>query len=71
MTVCESCKDLTDGLGPYCMDCEKEVRELAYGINRQCEDCGGYEMDDGTCDLCYCYDVDDSPPTNSEQGAEK
>lgn len=26
-------------------------------INRQCPECGGYEMDDGTSDLCYCYEV--------------
>lgn len=23
-------------------------------INRQCPECGGYELDDGTCDICYC-----------------
>ena len=23
-------------------------------INRECEECGGYELDDGTSDVCYC-----------------
>lgn len=56
MTVCESCKQLTDGLGPYCMDCKREIETLERGVNRRCQDCGGYEFDDGTCDLCYCDD---------------
>jgi len=57
MTVCESCKDLTDGLGPYCMDCRREIE--SYVINRQCQHCGGYEFDDGVSDLCYCFDEEE------------
>lgn len=54
MTVCNHCKELTDGLGPLCMNCRHDVECLERGINRQCQQCGGYEFDDGTCDLCYC-----------------
>lgn len=61
MTVCESCKQLTEGLGKYCMSCKEELEKMVaiYGPNRQCQECGGYEYDDGTCDLCYCYDEED------------
>lgn len=23
-------------------------------INRECQQCGGYELDDGTSEICYC-----------------
>lgn len=28
-------------------------------INRQCQECLGYLMDDGVSDLCFCDDWDD------------
>lgn len=56
MTVCMHCKQLTDGLGPLCISCRTDVETLERGINRQCQQCGGYEYDDGTCELCYCDD---------------
>lgn len=28
MIVCEACKQLCDGLGPYCWDCREEIEEL-------------------------------------------
>ncbi|MDX9730217.1 MAG: hypothetical protein RBT63_00465 [Bdellovibrionales bacterium] len=28
-------------------------------VNRQCQICGGYELNDGTSELCYC-DVDEN-----------
>lgn len=56
MTVCDICQHLTEGLGPYCMDCKREIEQLEIGVNPQCQKCGGYEYDDGTCELCYCYE---------------
>lgn len=29
-------------------------------MNRQCEECGGYELDDGTCEVCGCDFEDES-----------
>lgn len=26
-------------------------------MNRQCQECGGYELDDGTSELCDCEEV--------------
>lgn len=31
-------------------------------INRQCEECGGYELDNGVDDLCYCEEEDELDP---------
>lgn len=59
MTVCDSCKELCEGLGPYCIICRDEIEMIERGINRQCQDCGGFEFDDGTCELCYCDQNDD------------
>ena len=28
MTVCEMCKELCDGLGPYCADCKRDFEEF-------------------------------------------
>lgn len=28
-------------------------------MNRQCQECGGYELDDGTSELCYCSEEED------------
>ena len=28
-------------------------------INRKCPDCGGYDLDNGVDDLCYCDDEDE------------
>jgi predicted amidophosphoribosyltransferase len=27
MTICDCCKQLCDGLGPYCPECEEEIEE--------------------------------------------
>lgn len=42
-------------------------------INRQCQECGGYEMDDGTSDICCCYEVveDDVDQLRAELAAAK
>jgi hypothetical protein len=28
MTVCEACRLLCDGLGPYCFDCREEIEVI-------------------------------------------
>ena len=57
MTVCEICNELCDGIGKYCDHCQEIYEEV---INRECQHCGGYELDDGTSDLCYCYEEEGS-----------
>jgi hypothetical protein len=58
MTVCESCHQLCNGLGPYCMDCERDFEEYE---NDECKRCGGsgeIEWDDGVCSIeqmIECY----------------
>lgn len=41
-----SCCDEMISFGDMCLDCKS--------INRECSVSGGFELDDGTCDLCYC-----------------
>ena len=56
MTVCEICGELADSLSRLCELCEEDFEGHHPQINRECQECGGYEMDDGTSDLCYCYE---------------
>ena len=51
MTVCDVCKQLFDGINDLCPDCQDVTDEY---LNRECQQCGGYELDDGTSEICYC-----------------
>ena len=51
MTVCDICEQLFDGINDLCPDCQYQTDEY---LNRECQQCGGYELDDEINEICYC-----------------